>query len=137
ITGELNLNELRQAYQQETIDNTRTNEQQAQIVQPAYGTPGSSKGELSHQVTKINGQAASENYQGEISITLSQKFLLDKLAHAYQNTIRVNNGEEVKSQCASSEDKENYPELVAEHTQLTKEIKQMIESSSEYQELKT
>ena len=118
---------------------------------------------------KIEG---SETYKAKISISLSQKYLLNRLgmdefitdyhenekgrswttlsinfnelistiahelAHAYQNTIRVNNGEAVKSQCASSGDKENYPALVAEHTALTSEIKRMIENSSEYQEFK-
>ena len=118
---------------------------------------------------KIEG---SEIYKAKISISLNQKYLLNRLgmdefitdyqenakgtswkvlsinfneliatiahelAHAYQNTIRVNNGEQVKSQCASSGDKENYPELVAEHAALTSEIKGMIENSSEYQEFK-
>jgi len=96
-----------------------------------------------------------------MSISLSQKLLLDKLgmdklfksernyylvgfdeligtiahelAHAFQNTIRINSNEEVKSQCESSGDKNRYPELVAEHTALTNEIKNLIESSTEYQ----
>jgi hypothetical protein len=125
---------------------------------------GQCASEIGYEVTEINGKKEQEIYQGTMSITLNQKLLLGKLgmdkwfysetgylpvgfdelvetmahelAHAYQNTIRVNNGEAVKSQCASSGDKNKYPELVAEHTQLTKEIKQMIESSSEYQEFK-
>ena len=110
---------------------------------------------------KIEG---SETYEGKISISLSQKLLLDKLgmdkhfvseshffsvgfeqligtiahelAHAYQNTIRIDNDEEVKSQCESSGDKIRYPELVAEHTALTEEIEQVIKSSTEYQAFK-
>jgi len=62
-----------------------------------------------------------------------------ELAHAFQNTINLK--EDEKSQCESSGDRDKngnllYPELVAEHTALTEEIKQMIEISSEYQEFK-
>ena len=63
-----------------------------------------------------------------------------ELAHAFQNTINLKEEGE-KSQCESSGDRDEdgnllYPELVAEHTALTEEIKQMIESSAEYQEFK-
>lgn len=62
-----------------------------------------------------------------------------ELAHAFQNTINFK--EDEKSECESSGKRDAngnllYPELVAEHTALTEEIKQMIESSSEYQEFK-
>jgi hypothetical protein len=63
-----------------------------------------------------------------------------ELAHAFQSTINLKKEGE-KSQCESSGDRDEdgnllYPELVAEHTALTEEIKQMIESSAEYQEFK-
>lgn len=120
---------------------------------------------------EINGKKVegSEIYEAKMSIVLNQKFLLDKLgmdkwfssedrylsvsfeeliatiahelAHAYQNTIRVNNGKEVKSQCESTGDRDTsgkllYPELAAEHTALSEEVKRMIENSAEYQEFK-
>ena len=62
-----------------------------------------------------------------------------ELAHAFQNTINLKGDK--KSECESSGERDAnsnllYPELAAEHTALTEEIKQMIESSSEYQEFK-
>jgi hypothetical protein len=62
-----------------------------------------------------------------------------ELAHAFQNTINLK--EDEKSECESSGKRDTdgnllYPELAAEHTALTEEIKQMIESSAEYQEFK-
>ena len=70
-----------------------------------------------------------------------------EIAHALQNVMNIDNykinktGHVVCSQCESSGERdanENllYPEWAAEHTKLTTEIKQMIESSSEYQEFK-
>ncbi|RHZ36858.1 DUF4381 domain-containing protein [endosymbiont GvMRE of Glomus versiforme] len=109
--------------------------------------------------------AGSEVYKEWIKISLNQKLLLDRLgmdkwyssenyylpvgfneliatiahelAHAYQNTINIENEEgQSRSECESSGDKENYPQLVAEHASLTSEIKSMIENSSEYQSFK-
>lgn len=126
----------------------------------------------------------SEFITGDVKITISQAYLLDKLgmdklftnwtqsknilqtgsidvsfdnligtfahelAHAYQNTIylqkKVNNVP--ISQCESSGEgerdknyrliKARYPKLVAEHNQLTAEIKALIIGSIEYQEFK-
>lgn len=80
-----------------------------------------------------------------------------ELAHAIQTVKNLYNGipsdtqekAEIRSQCESSGEgvretinkksvlvKPKYPELVAEHTQLTNEIKQMTEKSSEYQKFK-
>ncbi|RHZ37702.1 hypothetical protein [endosymbiont GvMRE of Glomus versiforme] len=84
-----------------------------------------------------------ENEKGTSWSTLPVGFnklietIAHELAHAYQNTIRIDNGETVKSQCESSGDKKQYPRLVAEHTQLTKEIENMIANSTEYQEFKS
>ncbi|CAI2182101.1 11892_t:CDS:2, partial [Funneliformis geosporum] len=68
------------------------------------------------------------------------KTIAHELAHAYQFTINSKiEGE--KSSCESSGKKDAngiflYPALVAEHTQLTEEIKQIITSSPYYQEFK-
>lgn len=62
-----------------------------------------------------------------------------ELAHAFQFT---KNDDKVKSQCESTGDRDEngnlvYPQLAAEHTQLTSEIKSMITNSlEEYQEFK-
>ncbi|CAG8437991.1 5986_t:CDS:2, partial [Scutellospora calospora] len=63
-----------------------------------------------------------------------------ELAHAYQFVANLGKGEEL-SQCESTGERDAngnllYPGLAAEHTVLTKEIKEMIESSAEYQEFK-
>jgi predicted Zn-dependent protease len=64
-----------------------------------------------------------------------------ELAHAFQTTVNFEKEEEEKSQCESTGARDAsgnllYPELAAEHTALTNEIKQMIENSIEYQEFK-
>src|SRR4051812_28962111 len=69
-----------------------------------------------------------------------------EIAHAYQITVNNFKFDEVRSQCKSSGEgerdskgeliKPKYPELVADHTELTNEILQLILSSPEYQKLK-
>ena len=118
------------------------------------------------QTTYTNGEETGKTVKLDIklNISLSQKLLLDKvgmdkwfisensfypvnfeeligtiaheLAHAYQQTVNNFEWGKTRSQCESSGDKNKYPELVAEHTVLTNEIKQMIENSEEYQKFK-
>ena len=63
-----------------------------------------------------------------------------ELAHAFQTTVNLEKDGE-RSQCESTGGRDAngnllYPELAAEHTALTNEIKQMIENSAEYQEFR-
>jgi hypothetical protein len=63
-----------------------------------------------------------------------------ELAHAHQYIINIEKEGET-SQCESTGKRDAngnllHPELAAEHTQFTAEIKNLIESSAEYQEFK-
>ena len=94
-------------------------------------------------------------YSSNVSFKKLIKTIAHELAHAYQNTVNNFAPNVKRSQCESSGEGERalvinekgqqinklirpkYPELVKEHTKLTKEIKQMIINSPEYQKLKT
>ncbi|CAH1761581.1 97_t:CDS:2 [Entrophospora sp. SA101] len=87
------------------------------------------------QTTYTNGQETGKTVEINIKlgISLNQHFLLDKLGmdklFSSENTYILT--EKERSQCESTGDKNKYPELVAEHTALTSEIKSVIENSSE------